>query len=70
MKNKTYILLILLIVISFNTIEAQSRKQKGLFKLAQQEYSQLRFAYAIPVIKQLLITQPKDTNALILLAKS
>ncbi len=70
MKNKIYILLILLIAISFNSIQAQSRKQKSLFKLAQQEYSQLRFAYAIPVIKQLLLTQPKDTNALILLAKS
>ena len=70
MKNKKYILLILLIAITFNTLEAQSRKQKGLFKLAKQEYNQLRFAYAIPVIKQLLLTQPKDTNALILLAKS
>ena len=68
MKNIKYILLIILISISFNTIEAQSRKQKGLFKLAKQEYSQLRFAYAIPVIKQLLLTQPKDTNALLLLA--
>ena len=38
--------------------------------MAKQEYSQLRFAYAIPVIKQLLLTQPKDTNALVLLAKS
>ncbi len=56
--------------ISFSTIDAQSRKQKGLFKLAKQEYSQLRFAYAIPIIKQLLLTQPKDTNALLLLAKS
>ena len=70
MKNIKYILLIVLIAISFNTLEAQSRKQKGLFKLAQQEFNQLRFAYAIPVIKQLLITQPKDTNALLLLAKS
>jgi outer membrane protein OmpA-like peptidoglycan-associated protein len=70
MKNKKYILLILLIAITFNTLEAQSRKQKGLFKLAKQEYNQLRFAYAIPVIKQLLLIQPKDTNALILLAKS
>ena len=70
MKNIKYILLIVLIAISFNTLEAQSGKQKGLFKLAKQEYSQLRFAYAIPVIKQLLLTQPKDTNALLLLAKS
>jgi tetratricopeptide (TPR) repeat protein/outer membrane protein OmpA-like peptidoglycan-associated protein len=70
MKNIKYILLIVLIAISFNTLEAQSRKQKGLFKLAQQEFNQLRFAYAIPVFKQLLLSQPKDTNALILLAKS
>ena len=70
MKNIKYILLIVLIAISFNTLKAQSRKQKGLFKLAQQEFNQLRFAYAIPVFKQLLLIQPKDTNALILLAKS
>lgn len=70
MKNIKFILLLLLFTISFNTIGAQSRKQKGLFKLAQQEYSQLRYAYAIPVIKQFLLTQPKDTNALLLLAKS
>ena len=70
MKNIKFILLLLLFSISFSTIDAQSRKQKGLFKLAKQEYSQLRFAYAIPVIKQLLLTQPKDTNALLLLAKS
>ncbi len=70
MKNIKFILLLLLFSISFSTIDAQSRKQKGLFKLAKQEYSQLRFAYAIPIIKQLLLTQPKDTNALLLLAKS
>jgi len=70
MKNIKFIFLLLLFAISFSTIDAQSRKQKGLFKLAKQEYSQLRFAYAIPVFKQLLLTQPKDTNALVLLAKS
>ncbi len=70
MKNIKYLLLIVLIAISFNTIEAQSRKEKGLFKLAQQEFNQLRFAYAIPVFKKFLLTQPKDTNALVLLAKS
>jgi tetratricopeptide (TPR) repeat protein len=70
MKNIKFILIVFLFTISFNTIDAQSRKQKGLFKLAQQEYSQLRYAYAIPVIKQFLLTQPKDTNALLLLAKS
>ena len=70
MKNIKYLLLIVLIAISFNTLEAQSRKEKGLFKLAQQEFNQLRFAYAIPVFKKFLLTQPKDTNALVLLAKS
>ena len=70
MKNIKYLLLIILIAISFNTLEAQSRKEKGLFKLAQQEFNQLRFAYAIPVFKKFLLTQPKDTNALVLLAKS
>jgi tetratricopeptide (TPR) repeat protein/outer membrane protein OmpA-like peptidoglycan-associated protein len=70
MKNIKYILLFLLLAISFNSLDAQSRKQKGLFKLAKQEFSQLRFAYAIPVIKKYLLTEPKDTSALVLLAKS
>ena len=70
MKYKNYILLFLLLAISFNALDAQSRKQKGLFKLAKQEFSQLRFSYAIPVIKKYLLTDPKDTSALILLAKS
>ena len=70
MKNKNYLLLILFIAISFNTLDAQTRKQKGLFKSAKQEFSQMRFSYAIPIVKQFLISQPKDTNALILLAQS
>ena len=70
MKYKNYILIFLLLAISFNALDAQSRKQKGLFKLAKQEFSQLRFSYAIPVIKKYLLTDPKDTSALILLAKS
>jgi outer membrane protein OmpA-like peptidoglycan-associated protein/tetratricopeptide (TPR) repeat protein len=70
MKNIKYILLFLLLSISINSLVAQSRKQKGLFKLAKQEFSQLRFAYAIPVIKKYLLTEPKDTSALVLLAKS
>ena len=70
MKNIKYILLFLLLAISINSLVAQSRKQKGLFKLAKQEFSQLRFAYAIPVIKKYLLTEPKDTSALVLLAKS
>ena len=70
MKNIKYILLFLLLAISFNSLVAQSRKQKGLFKLAKQEFSQLRFAYAIPVIKKYLLNEPKDTSALVLLAKS
>ena len=70
MKNIKYILLFLLLAISINSLVAQSRKQNGLFKLAKQEFSQLRFAYAIPVIKKYLLTEPKDTSALVLLAKS
>ena len=70
MKNKNYLLLILFIAISFNTLDAQTRKQKGLLKSAKQEFSQMRFAYAIPIVKQFLISQPKDTNALTLLAQS
>jgi outer membrane protein OmpA-like peptidoglycan-associated protein/tetratricopeptide (TPR) repeat protein len=70
MKNNKYILLFILLATSFNALDAQSRKQKGLFKLAKQEFSQLRFAYAIPVIKKYLLTEPKDTSALVLLAKS
>lgn len=70
MKNKPYILLLVLIAISINTLEAQSRKQKGLLKLAQQEYKQLRFAYAIPVFKQYLLKQNKDSIALLQLANS
>lgn len=70
MKNKQSILLLLLIAISFNTLQAQSRKQKGLLKLAQQEYMHLRFAYAIPVFKQYLLKQNKDSIALLQLANS
>lgn len=70
MKNKPYILLLVLMAISINTLQAQSRKQKGLLKLAQQEYKQLRFAYAIPVYKQYLLKQNKDSLALLQLANS
>lgn len=70
MKNKLHILLLVLLAISFNTIQAQNRKQKGLLKLANQEYKQLRFAYAIPVYKQFLLKQKKDTLALLQLANS
>ena len=70
MKNNKYILLFILLATSFNALDAQSRKQKGLIKLAKQEFNQLRFAYAIPVIKKYLLIEPKDTGALLLLAKS
>lgn len=70
MKNNYSLFLLLLIVLSFNTSQAQSRKQKGLLKLAQQEYKHLRFAYAIPVFKQYLLEQNKDTIALLQLANS
>lgn len=70
MKNKQYLLLLILIAIAFNTVQAQTQKQKGLLKLAQQEFKQLRFAYAIPVYKQYLLKVPKDTTALMSLALS
>jgi hypothetical protein len=56
MKNNKYILLFILLATSFNALDAQSRKQKGLIKLAKQEFNQLRFAYDIPVIKKYLFT--------------
>jgi hypothetical protein len=49
-----------LLATSFNALDAQSRKQKGLIKLAKQEFNQLRFAYAIPVIKKYLLTQSQS----------
>jgi len=70
MNYRKYLLLLILAAISFNTLEAQSKKQKGLLKLAQQEFKQLRFAYAIPVYKQYLISHSKDTSALMGLALS
>lgn len=70
MKYQKYFLLLVLIAFAFNPIQAQNRKQKGLFKLAQQEFKQLRFAYAIPVYKQYLLKAPKDTTALLHLAMS
>jgi tetratricopeptide (TPR) repeat protein len=65
MKNKQYLLLILMLAMSIHTLHAQSRKQKGLLKLAQQEYNNLRFAYAIPVFKQFLSLQKNDSIALL-----
>jgi tetratricopeptide (TPR) repeat protein/outer membrane protein OmpA-like peptidoglycan-associated protein len=65
MKNKQFLLLILMIALSIHTLHAQSRKQKGLLKLAQQEYNNLRFAYAIPVFKQYIFEQKKDSTALL-----
>jgi tetratricopeptide (TPR) repeat protein len=50
---------------SINALHAQSRKQKGLLKLAQLEYKNLRFAYAIPVFKQYLLEQNKDSTVLL-----
>lgn len=65
MKNKQFPLLILMIALSIHTLHAQSRKQKGLLKLAQQEYNNLRFAYAIPIFKQYIFEQKKDSTALL-----
>jgi tetratricopeptide (TPR) repeat protein/outer membrane protein OmpA-like peptidoglycan-associated protein len=65
MKNKQFLLLIIMIALSIHTLHAQSRKQKGLLKLAQQEYNNLRFAYAIPIFKQYIFEQKKDSTALL-----
>ena len=65
MKNKQFLLLILMVAISIHSLHAQSRKQKGLLKLAQQEYNNLRFSYAIPVFKQLLSLQKNDSIVLL-----
>jgi tetratricopeptide (TPR) repeat protein/outer membrane protein OmpA-like peptidoglycan-associated protein len=65
MKNKQFLLLTLMLALSIHALHAQSRKQKGLLKLAQQEYKNLRFAYAIPVFKQYLSLQKKDSTALL-----
>lgn len=65
MKNKQFLLLILMIALLSHSLHAQSRKQKGLLKLAQQEYKNLRFAYAIPVFKKYLSLQKNDSTALL-----
>ena len=65
MKNKQFLLLIIMLAMSIHALQAQSRKQKGLLKLAQQEYKNLRFAYAIPAFKQYLSLKKNDTTALV-----
>jgi len=70
MKYRKYLFLLIIVAITSNNVQAQTRKQKGLLKLAQQEFKQLRFAYAIPVFKQFLAYHTKDTSALLGLAKS
>ena len=65
MKNKQFLLLILMLAMSIHGLQAQSRKQKGLLKLAQQEYKNIRFAYAIPAFKQYLLLKTNDTTALV-----
>ena len=65
MKNKQFLLLILMLAMSIHGLQAQSRKQKGLLKLAQQEYKNLRFAYAIPAFKQYLLLKTNDTTSLV-----
>ena len=66
MKRFIYILFTL----ATTTVVAQNKKDKALFRLANKEYQQLRFSYAIPTFKSYLSKQPKDTIALKLLADS
>lgn len=51
-----------------NVLVAQSKRDASLFKLANFEYNQLRYAYAIPIFKSYLFKQPKDTSALKLIS--
>jgi tetratricopeptide (TPR) repeat protein/outer membrane protein OmpA-like peptidoglycan-associated protein len=59
-----------MLALTTHALHAQSRKQKGLLKLAQQEYNNLRFAYAIPVFKQYLSLQKNDSIALLQLGNA
>jgi tetratricopeptide (TPR) repeat protein/outer membrane protein OmpA-like peptidoglycan-associated protein len=70
MKLKLSILFVLITLLTLHPVQAQSKKHKYLLHLAQKEYSQFRYAYAIPVYKQYLSNQQKDTLALLQLANS
>lgn len=66
MKMKRLIYIFFLFVT--NVLVAQSKRDASLFKLANFEYNQLRYAYAIPIFKSYLFKQPKDTSALKLIS--
>ena len=51
------------------SLNAQTKNEK-LFKMATNEYKNLRFAYAIPLFKESLKEDPKNIDALIFLANS
>lgn len=66
MKNWIYLILLF----ATSAIAAPTKKDESLLKLAKYEYKQLRYSYAITVIKTYLLKQPKDTIALKLLSDS
>ena len=60
MKIALYILFLLLSTIT----NAQTKKERNLLKVANQEYNNLRYAYSIPFYKKYLSLYPNDTLAL------
>jgi len=60
MKIALYILFLLLSIIT----NAQTKKERNLLKVANQEYNNLRYAYSIPFYKKYLSLYPNDTLAL------
>lgn len=60
MKITLYILFLLLSTIT----NAQTKKERYLLKMANQEYNNLRYAYSIPFYKKYLTLHPNDTLAL------
>jgi len=66
---RTILLSISVICFAF-TINAQNTNTTKLLKLANTEYGQLRYAYAIPLYKAYLKEKPNDTAAIVKLAHS
>lgn len=66
---RTILLSISILCFAF-IVNAQNTNTTKLLKLANTEYSQLRYAYAIPLYKAYLIEKPNDTAAIVKLAYS
>ena len=65
---RTIILSILLVSVTLSN--AQTKEQQNLFKLAKTEYNQLRYSYAIPLLKEFVKNNKNNAEALSLLANS